>query len=404
MHLSERAPRLDAIRAENFGVLETIVARALAKDPAERYEDAAAMSRALDAVRQSSSDLVVDKSIPLDADDIVESAPIQYPATLPGFPVTKASAPTGVPAIREPPGIAKASAPAGVPAIPESAIATQVLEPTTPPAKLEPAANPDEPRSGDDAGDRTAGSGRAQRRRRGSEVVIPASSSGRRVVVVIVLLGVIAAGLGLALSQGWLSPAPRPPAEAPRATHATASDPVPKIAAKAAELASSGRAELALEQLNAGRLAHPASALLAYRAGRLYAERGTWREAFTAFRDAIRRREVPQRCRSDPRCPARLHIASDFAPHAAFLHDDTVPPPGRSSTRRRARITARRSGRERLPSWGAIVAAGNRQHHDQWRPGGAIAIRDGAGSPRRTRRTVRIGRDCEHVTAEPRRP
>src|SRR5262249_19881865 len=49
MHLSNPAPRLDSVVPEEFYELEDIVAKALAKRPADRYASAAEMSAALDA-------------------------------------------------------------------------------------------------------------------------------------------------------------------------------------------------------------------------------------------------------------------------------------------------------------------------------------------------------------------
>jgi len=279
MHVHEPPPRLDAIRSEDFGVLETIVARALAKDPADRYADTAAMALALEAVPRPAQ-LAVDQSIPLDVADIVESEPLF---------VSSSAGPSPTGAIEAPMMVELGQ------------LAAEADEPqflATPPAIAPPELPPNE-RSNvvEDA-----------------SMVIPASSSGNRIFAVFVLLGLAAAGIGVAFAMGWLSSSE---------TLVAQPDPGIAIAEEAAGLAAKGRVDLALEQVSAGRLAHPTSASLAYRAGRLHAQRNSWRDALTAFRDAIR---IDARYRDDSdliRDVLRgFIVAAEHEPQANFLHDE----------------------------------------------------------------------------------
>src|SRR5262249_12410478 len=79
--------------AEDFGELEVIVARALAKRPADRYQSAAEMSAALDAAiakRPSLGVIDPNETVTVEPHDVVTSAPIQYPNTLPCIRPVKA--------------------------------------------------------------------------------------------------------------------------------------------------------------------------------------------------------------------------------------------------------------------------------------------------------------------------
>jgi serine/threonine-protein kinase len=302
MHLQDPPPRLDAFGAAPFGVLEDIVARALAKDPADRYEDAPAMARALDAVHRPSSELAVDKSIPLDVDDLVDL----HSSTLMGFepPASNRTPLIGVAAIATPPaGVAAVvERHATAPSAPQPRFLSQppVIVPDPPAVELPP--SPDEPSVVEPA-----------------SVAIPAPRSGNRLFAILLVLGFAAAGVGVAFAMGWVSIADDAPPEAPP----NAPDQDRAYADRAAELAAGGRIDLALEQVTAGRLAVPTSALLAYRAGRYQTQRGAWRDALAAFRDAIR---LDVRYRQDAdliRDVLRGFIlASDFEPQATFLHDE----------------------------------------------------------------------------------
>jgi hypothetical protein len=269
---------------EDFGALEGFVARALSKNPDERFADANAMSQALEALELPGSRLpTVDRSaIPLGNDDVIASAPVQYPSTMPGF---------------APPVVGNRTPAAGNQAIPAEPPAPRTAAPSRPPP-LAPSEREPEP---------------------DPSVAVPVSSSGRRVVLVLVLLGFVGATFATVLASGWFAPSSTASRDA-----GTAVDPVAAIAEHADELLAQGKSEAAVQELVAARKRHPQSALLAYQLGRARFVKLDWRDGLAAYRDAIkldaaRYREDPAMIRDVLRA---FVVTPDFAPLAAFMHDD----------------------------------------------------------------------------------
>ncbi|HEU0032469.1 MAG TPA: serine/threonine-protein kinase [Kofleriaceae bacterium] len=315
MHISQPPPRLRDIRDEDFGSLEAIVARALEKNAADRFDDANEMAAALEELAgphvtgpvkailpTPTSARILDpndvSSIPLDTDDIVASAPIQYPSTLPGF---------------EPPVTNK------TPVAGTTALAVDPAEPAADPADSEPRflAAPPAVAPAPPPTDRSSVMDQS------GPVVVAHGISGRRVVLAILLLAILAAGAGLVFASGWLSPnKPRTPP-----TALAPPDPGIPIAAQAATLAAQGKLDAAIEQVANARKIHATSPALAYRAGRLYCQREAWTDCLLAFRDAIRLEPGYRHDVDLIRDVLRgFIVAVDPAPLAKFLREDIGAP------------------------------------------------------------------------------
>ena len=276
MHLTHKPPRLRDIIPEDFGALEDFVARALAKDPDARFADANAMSQALEAlapaVQMPQSQPL--PAIPLDNADIIGSAPIQYPATMPGI---GAQAATRAPSNRTPM--------AGVAAVPDP--------------------EPVRSESMRDAPDQSG--------------AVPVSSSGRRVVLVLVLLGFVGATFATVLASGWFGPS-KPAAEQPAQP---AVDQAATIARHAEELLAQGKPEAAISELVAARKTYPSSARIAYQLGRAHFVKLEWRDGLPAYRAAIALDDAYREDAAMIRDVLRAFVVTpDFAPLATFLHDD----------------------------------------------------------------------------------
>jgi serine/threonine-protein kinase len=268
-HLSQPPPRMDSVVADDFGELEVIVARALAKKPADRYQTAAEMAAALEAAitkRPSLGVIEPSETITVDPTDVVTSAPIQYPNTLPGMQPVKART-------DELPKLAEDSAVAPLP-------------------KKKP----------------------------------PPSRWG----VAIAILGLAAVGVGVArFMLGGGSHAAAPPGEAAlAATRDDASDdPAASIIDHAERLAADGRTDLALDLATKSRRDYPTSAGLAYLAGKLYFAKLYWHDGVTGLREAIR---LDPRLRGDPELIKTVLRGFIVTPDynemlANFLHDDIGP-------------------------------------------------------------------------------
>jgi eukaryotic-like serine/threonine-protein kinase len=290
MHLTRTPPRLGDIVDEDFGALEGFVARSLAKDPDARFADANAMAQALEAIElpqpgaRRGTELAAERtSIPLGNEDIIESAPVQHPTTMPGF---------------APPPVASNRTPgAGVAAVNEP------KEPTPPPRPRTASAPPRPP---------------SPRVTAEPSVAVPVSSSGRRVVLVLVLVGFVGATFATVLASGLFGPSNKSQQQP------VPTDPTSTIASEAEQQIQQGKSDAAIQALIPARKQYRDSAPLAYQLGRAYFAKLEWRDGLAAYRDAIRL--DPSRYRDDAamiRDVIRAFVTTpDFAPLATFLHDD----------------------------------------------------------------------------------
>jgi serine/threonine-protein kinase len=300
MHLKSPIPRLDdQLPGGEFGELETVVAKALAKDRNARYASAQEFAAALDAagvrrpsqrirplppsgpISLGSSDLLPDASYPpaveVRTSDVIAAIPDEPPAS-------------GGEAI---PGAAAA----GDTSAPGTFFGLQVSGPTRAPTAPRAAAT---------------GAPRSVRWRR------PAMIAGGALVVAIAVVAVVASRASDPGGAGGT-------AGSDAATgSALAADPVRDLVARANDLAAQGDREAALDLLRRARRQAPDSAPLAYTAGRICFSKFYWTEGLKHFRDAIR---LDPTYRADPELIKTVLRGFITTPSyhddlASFLRDD----------------------------------------------------------------------------------
>ena len=243
MHLSQPPPRLADIAPGDYGELEAVVARALSKDPADRFASAQDMSRALEAALASRR--------PNPVPQIVTSPPSgPQVATPSGWTVPAALAETASGGANAPRTI-EPSAPVPVP----------VPAPVSAPA---PAPAPS------------------------SAFQLPFSRkqmllAGGGLLGLIILIAILAGGHSsssapAAKDASVTKPVPPPPQ----------GDPVAPIVTEANDLLANNDRERALQVVLRGQRDFPDNAQLAYVAGRIYFAKLYWNDGIKNFREAIR--------------------------------------------------------------------------------------------------------------------
>jgi serine/threonine-protein kinase len=317
MHLSDPVPRLDAkLPGVDFGELQAVVGRALAKDRDDRYASAQEYAAALDAVapRRSSVPVVPvtppspGGTIEITAADLVTAQDAWSPPSIEArsadimaaIPVAPPHADTGddppAPAVSAPAVSAPAgSAPAGVPGpSPESPVVVESSPsmflgiPVTPPASVAPrAASPGATHPPPEVARKPP-----EAARKPPEVARKPPAMRRRTLA-IGSITLIAGTIAVAAVVLWgRPPASTVPADAGGAAVASGSvsppDPGHEIVAQADGLLAQGDREAALDLLNRSRRQYPASAVLPFAAGRIYFAKFYWTEGLKSFREAIR--------------------------------------------------------------------------------------------------------------------
>ncbi len=260
MHLNAKPPRLaDVLPGTDFGALENVVAKALAKNRDERYQTAEDLSRAIgDAARPTASaPPSINETMALDADLAMEAS-----ASVTNIASANA-APPAPPAARSPapPPSPAASAPTAV----ETVVATVVS------ANAKPAA------------------------------------SNRTRSLAIAGVGIAAAAVVAIVIATRGNSDPPTPAAAPSVVQNAAPvvqedpespvDAVDELVVKARDLAANGRREQALDTMLAARKTYPKDARVAYHASKLYLEKMWWADGLKLARVAF---ELDPSYRSDP--------------------------------------------------------------------------------------------------------
>jgi eukaryotic-like serine/threonine-protein kinase len=265
MHREEAPPRLADIAPDvRFSAeLEAVVARALAKAPADRFPSAAEMSAALEAVPE------VTAPPPRAAPAIPHAAAEPVALTTPPQPSGRAALPP-LPAVK--PAPVQPAQPAPMPPAQPAPMPPAHPAPM-PPAQLAPPAQVPLPTSWAPPGL----SGILDPRHR------------RRILAVAGAVALVAIGVIAALTGGSSAPdgeqAPAAAASAPAVAPAPGE---PAGVARAREMIAAGRldeAERALVQL---RRAHRDRAEIHYLLGALYFERMYWSDGMTSYRAAMR--------------------------------------------------------------------------------------------------------------------
>lgn len=256
-HLNDPPPRLADVTPGAYGALEDVVARALAKRPADRFPSAVAMAEALDSALTGRGSGEATAAFAL-----VGSSAIS-PLSSGNIPITIGSS------------------------IVDPAIATS----QRPGAGDEPSAAP--------APSSAAGPVESSVRR-----MLPVSRM--RYVAFLAVVVIAAAIVGIVmLRRGWLTAEPardagvvtaQPGVDAAIAPDA-ASDPALAIVTAAEQLAADGKLDAALELLVKARREHPDAAALPAAAGTLYFQKLWWNDGIANLREAIR---LDPRLRVDP--------------------------------------------------------------------------------------------------------
>ena len=278
-HLEFAPPRLaDKAPGRTFGALEDVVARALAKDPAQRFASADEFARALvAAANQLSAQPQAKKS------SQAKSPPAKSPAVPPAkshaAPPAKAaptksppakSAPSGVStvaaipsAVARPRRRALAIAGAGLVA---AAVAVGIgIVVTRPDAQSSAATKAGESSAATEAGESSATkAGESSVATKAGQPSTPASPRASA-----------------------SAKAPPPPAERDKPATARSGDPVDELIARALETADAGRREAAIDLLQKARKAYPTNARIPYEASKLVLGKSWWADGLKLARAAI---------------------------------------------------------------------------------------------------------------------
>ena len=251
----------------DFGELEAVVAKALAKESKDRYADAEAMTAAIDAAMKKGAARVFARAVP-QAMSSANSAP--QVATPSGWNVPSAFAQP----MTEP----------SSPLPPQDSLSIPQTPPRDPSAPHEPAFTTGSTGSSGPApapisAEPTA-QVRAPSRKRPLSNKQLAIAGGALAVLVIVIA--IVAGSHKSKSAAVV------PAAQGSATGSGGPDPIDAALAHATELAQSGDGEAALQTLLRARKQFPDNAPLAVAAGKLYFNKLWWTDGIKSFRDAVR--------------------------------------------------------------------------------------------------------------------
>ena len=271
MHLNKPAPRLDALLpGVDFGPLEAVVAKALAKDPDDRYQTATEMVAALEALgtrAQEASSLALPVASEPSMMGVSDSMVIPQGGTRLGIPVAPV------------PHVASAPIPAPVPHV-ASAPIVQAPSPPVASAPIVQAPPPPVAHANPDGLPFTR-----------KQIAI----AGGSMLGLIILVALFASGGGKQDEA---------PATSPPATGSAEIEMEPDIDAEAAKILSeaealvaNGQREAAIDLLTKQKRAFPTDPRFAYEAGKLYFAKLWWTDGVKMFREAVR---IDARMKTDP--------------------------------------------------------------------------------------------------------
>jgi hypothetical protein len=234
-HLHDAPPRLADLRPNvELGDLEQVVARALAKSPADRYASAEEMSAAIEQAAPRPMPQAIPRRIP---------TPISTPMATPSGWNVPGSDPTAIPTVSSGPVVAPD------PAAPNATM-------NIPPTRMHTA-----------------------RRFTPRQIVIGSGGLGLLLIIVVATLHT---------SGGAAPPPVHPVIVAPAPIDAMPVDPIAPVLARIADLYSNGDVEPALSLATKARRQYPDSAQLAFLEGKIYFAKLWWTDGIKALRDAIR--------------------------------------------------------------------------------------------------------------------
>ena len=237
-HLKDPAPRLADVAPGDYGALEVIVARALAKDPADRYPTAVAMAEALEAA-------LVGRKPAADSTAQLRVGPAEPPPPTVEVPITVGSS-LHVP-----------------------------RQPTKP--------SPD---------DNSSALRRMLPRSRARWFVLGLSG-----LVAGAIVGLVYLRDELATTDDKPAPVVTVPLAVDAAPSPSLPDPAAPILSEADKLANAGKVDAAILLLNDARKVYPKRAELPLTAGKLYFGKLWWNDGLASFRDAIK---IDPALRNDP--------------------------------------------------------------------------------------------------------
>ncbi|MGE0869902.1 MAG: serine/threonine-protein kinase [Kofleriaceae bacterium] len=266
MHLNKPPPTLADKQPGEYGELEAIVARALAKSPADRFQSATEFVAALDELRMGGS-----RPIPRITGDVVSGAVAMQSWSLPPSEASQSAA-----------------APARVATHPGTQLGLAVATGLAPIAGASTPAPAAPVRAPAEAGAGSAGSGAPAggwwAKIAGASRQQLAISGGALVVIVVSVIAIIAssedAPRASSTADGPPSSAPVEPPEIDMGAT--------EVVARANKLIREGELGDALQLVVASRKAFPNDPQLPYIAGKLYFGKLWWSAGLKQFRDAIR--------------------------------------------------------------------------------------------------------------------
>ncbi len=291
-HMTQPPPRLaDILPTADLAEFEPVVARALAKDPAARFQSAQDMAAAVEAA------VAARKSLGHAVPQVMAAAPSKpQVATESGWavpPSVKETVVAELPAVEKP-----ADGPRASDLGPAEGPLASGLGPPERPKTLPPLPEPHLP----DLAATTPDVAPPIPEARGPRSEAPRLPFSRKQLLVagggllgvIVLVAIIA---GAHSSSSTPSSSGDGSATQPHGGDVAQGDPVPGIVAEANDLLANGDRERALSLLVKARRDFPQNAQLAFQAGRVYFAKLYWTDGLASFRDAIR---LDPSYRSDP--------------------------------------------------------------------------------------------------------
>ncbi len=310
--IEEEPPRLADVAPGDYGALEGVVARALAKSPLDRFPSAVAMAEALDAAVSGR----------VASEPTMQLAPVRADTTLRASPISESAAQRS--------------------AKPDSSVDVPITVGST---VLTPAV-------------RDSGNNSSVRRE------LPVSRKPWLVLFLIVLAG---AGLGAVImwqhelateEPADVAPAPAPVVVTePPPPDVLPPDPATDLAAQAASLAADGKEETAIDMLVKARKVYPEHVGLAVTLGKLYFGKLWWNDGLTNLRDAIKlepslkddpelQKLAVRAFNTTPRYDHRLaSFVLELGPGVAPLLEETAREHRNPNTRARAQSLLRRLSR-----------------------------------------------------------
>ena len=309
MHLKQAPPRLaDKLPGTEFGELEAVVAKALQKPAADRFQSASEFVAALEAAQSAAPQQV--------------SASMMLPqgGTSLGLPVAAPSSPVSEPSLSIPQAVPSSVASAHVSApIPQPYGVDMPTQPSVPypvmsetdgsqPAAMQPIrrANPD---------------GLPFTRKQ-----LALGAGG--LLVLVILIAAIASGGGSSTHEPASDASISSRGSGEIEMEPTSREGADKILARAADLVANGDREAAIDLLGKSRTIYADNAEIPYLAGKLYFAKLWWTDGLKNFRDAVR---LEPRYKTDPELIKTLLKGFITTPSyndelAAFLRNEIGAP------------------------------------------------------------------------------